>query len=65
MLGVAGVEGARDCPPLGVPNVLNDLIAQRPFAEGRKPLSQVDHATSGAGVARPERIDVAEQVLID
>ena len=64
MFGIARCEGPRDSSPFCISNIFNDLIAQCPFAEGRKPLSKVGHAASGAGIARPERIDIAEQMLI-
>jgi hypothetical protein len=65
VLVVARRERSRDRPPLGVADVLGNLIAQRALAEHREALPQVGDAAPGAGVLGSEGIDIAEQVLVD
>ena len=65
VLVVARRERLRDRPPLGVADVLGDLIAQRALAEAREALTQIADAAAGAGVLAAEGVEVPEQVLVD
>ena len=65
VLVVARRERPRDRPPLGVADVLGDLVAQRALAEARQALPQIGDAAAGAGILGSEGVEIPEQVLVD
>ncbi len=62
---IRGLEGPRDCVTLGVADVFRDLIAERALAETSQPLTERVQVAAGAGILRPKRIYVAEQMLVN
>src|SRR5262245_22546676 len=65
VLVVGRPEGACDRAPLGIADVLGDLVAERALAEWREALAQGIEVRTGTYILRPERIDVAEKAFVN
>ena len=50
MLVVARRERSRNRPPLGVADLLGDLVTQRTLAENREALTEIVDVAPGAGI---------------
>ena len=62
---VGRLEWLGDRPPLRVADVLHHLVAEAALAEDRQPLPEGFEIAARTGVLRPERVDIAEEALVD
>src|SRR5437660_11252948 len=65
VLILARLERPRDRSPFRITDEFSHLVAEGALAEYREPLPQVADAAAGTSVLGAERIEIAEQVLID
>jgi len=65
VLIVRRMERPRDRPAIGAADVLRDLVAKRPLAEGSEARAQRGKVAAGACVLGAKGVDVAKQALVD